>query len=560
MRQTELVKEIVRIAEAQSREVEAAQEKDAEPLVRDVTLERHPDGGNQYLAHDVPPGRLERNIALQFGRAKYEAVAHYDRARHGWVIRPRDWVSPTLVTIFPNSAGHAEFLQEMMVRLHVGLSRDGEHSAIGMQIRAAMGEGTLGLGGARYPRPDVCAVQGLSVEQVRAIARLLGGRVSTLIGAPGSGKTSTLAATVVHAAQQGARVVCTAPSNAAADVLHDAIAARALGVPMVTAQRVLAGRSDPLVADRCRVTTVTTALALARMTRDEPRPDVLVIDEASMVGPPTYLSLMLWAAACTIVAGDPWQLPPVVEARDQYEVLGRSALDLTGAVRRLHEKTPRASDVSLLASHRLTPEVVAVLHRGWPETRAIVAVPRVRPPVPRTLGAPLVLFDTAPWLAERRRHRSLSHASLWVSLAERLADEGALLGEPLVVVAPYRHVRDAIRREARTRLANRRSVLIDVRTMHEAQGLTSRIVGVDLLASKPAVRDDGFLGVERPDGMGRQALLVGITRASEVLVIATPYSPTSCAPDTAAGRLLRALPPDVVRIDARDLIRRAAGP
>jgi superfamily I DNA and/or RNA helicase len=84
------------------------------------------------------------------------------------------------------------------------------------------------------PAPPVPAEMGLNESQREAVADILGARHVALVhGPPGTGKTTTLVAAVQLLAQREHGILVTAPSNTAADLLTERIAATGLAVTRI---------------------------------------------------------------------------------------------------------------------------------------------------------------------------------------------------------------------------------------------------------------------------------------------------------------------------------------
>ena len=541
---------------AHAEEVLAVGANDAEAIAVDVSLV--PDTENPYLlrAPDLWGTKMDRNIRLVDGKREIPAIATYVSRgpQPGWVLRTDEvWGRPS-ADLFPDSAALERRLSAVAGQAIDRLRREGPASQASALYRAAFGGPPLRFTFPAHPQLPVDLSKGLSPDQRRAVPRLLCGPLTTLLGVPGAGKTATLATAIVHAALSGHRVVCVAPSDAATTVLTMAImrAWARVGTPSVRQLQRRDGQQ--LVSDRYRVITATTAMLLSRALLETKRPDLLVIDEASMIGPMLFVALLNYGARQVVLAGDPLQLPPVVISSDHLGMLRKSALHWTGAEKRHSARAPSSTDTLLDGSHRVPAVVTKIVATGWPTAVRMRAVPRSPDPLPRSVPAPVTVLSTRALHNDgRRSHRqALSvHTQLWVRLAERLDAEGELAAGPLMVLTPYRTVRESIRAEARSwRSLHGRDLPLEAMTLHAAQGSTARLVGLDLFPSLPyALLKDQFLGEERPGGDGAAALLVGITRASVATIIACPWPMQHVPRNTALGRLIYALPADVPWLD-----------
>jgi hypothetical protein len=562
MRTDEMQTYLEALLRAHAVELAAAREEDSKPIVEGLQVQWDPKAPRLLTAYNVPRGLMRRNVSVYFDPVSTSAVAEYDSAGHRWLLFTREPVPESVVSLYPDEARMTQFRHDRLERLCKAFMAAGAEHPLHHLLRTLLGgDGTSTLG-LNLPVPAKNVLPGLSDAQRRAAWRILRGRVTTLLGAPGSGKTEVLAAAAVYAASHARRVLCVAPTNAAADVLHEAVLRRAMWATAVTAERVLADSQHDLVDQSGRIATTTIAMAMRRLPNCDRAPDLLIMDESSMVGAPAFLGMATFPATCTVIAGDPWQLPPVVKKSDPDGLLLESALARCGAVRRLQHDMRRSTDAVLLESHRLPPEIATVVSHGWPETSRITSVPAPRRAAPTVLGGRVSVLDTAPLLAtlgNMAHARAFVHGMLWVGLAQSLQDEGALINGPLLVLTPYRVVRDTIWMAARDLRLNRHKRIIDVRTVHAAQGLTAEHVGIDLLANADqAIEDDWVLGTETSTSVGRRSLLVALTRASVAVTIAIPFAPAAAKAGTTAARLLRALPLDVANVDVRRVLERLA--
>lgn len=558
MRPTDVLLYLQALLHAHEQEIAVARLEDQSPIIERLAVRQQATDPRLLVADNAPRGAMRRNVQVYFDGVWTSAVASYDGTAHRWLLRTRDPVPDPVVSLYTDEASMLACVHARLVRLRDALQAGRSDSPLHELMRLLLGGDATRGHGLHLPLPPVSSVPGLSKEQVRGVWSVLRGRVTSLIGAPGAGKTEVLAATAVYAALNGARVLCVAPTNAAADVLHTAIARRASDASPVRAERVKAGSQSELVEGVCRIVTTTLALAMRRLPKCEGAPAVLIIDEASMVGAPSYLGLATYPAICTVIAGDPWQLPPVVRSGDPAGLLSANALERFGAVERLRRDMRRSTDVALLESHRLPPELWDYIASGWPEVRRINTVPKDRPAAPTLLGGRVALMETRHLLAQvgdAPEARMRLHAALWVALARALARDNALHGRPLFVMSPYRVIRDTIRMAARDLLPKGSKRIIDVCTVHEAQGLTAGVVGIDLLPSiDEPIEDNWVLGTETPNSVGARSMLVALTRASIAVTMAVPFDPTEVPSGTTAARLFAGLTNDTPRVDACELL------
>ena len=145
----------------------------------------------------------------------------------------------------------------------------------------------------------IVAAAGLDAQQRAAVSALLRHQLVLLLGGPGTGKTSTVAAMLRAAleVQPELRVQLAAPTGKAAARLAAALQGEPQR-PCSTLHRLLEARGS------------------GRFGRNARRPlelDLLVVDEVSMVDLPLMAALLeaLPAEARLVLVGDPGQLPPV---------------------------------------------------------------------------------------------------------------------------------------------------------------------------------------------------------------------------------------------------------
>ena len=112
---------------------------------------------------------------------------------------------------------------------------------------AALREVILGFAAPEPTNPDPFEHPKLNASQNRAVAHALtAAEVTTLHGPPGTGKTTTLVQLVKALVRRGEKVLCSTPSNAAADLLVERLATVGLHVVRIGHPM----RVDPAVVDR----------------------------------------------------------------------------------------------------------------------------------------------------------------------------------------------------------------------------------------------------------------------------------------------------------------------
>lgn len=141
--------------------------------------------------------------------------------------------------------------------------------------------------------------------------------VVTLTGYAGVGKTTTLRSLLAELVDAGWRVLLTAPT-------HQALAVARSGVPAEVDAMTIHAALGLSVREREDGSTEVTARTRAKL-----RPyDLVVVDEASMVGPDLYQALLRERECAVLFVGDPGQLPPIGERESPAfsEVAHRVAL------------------------------------------------------------------------------------------------------------------------------------------------------------------------------------------------------------------------------------------
>lgn len=558
-----LLRYLTLLHDAWSRERAAAVARDRHPLATNVPLEWTAFGNTYWL--DVGASvSLPRRVVLADGsKSIVFGQTHRPPDCSSWQVTLENGVAWTRVTIYPDAARYSVPQDLRLGQLIARVAQEGDASATAAMIREALGCTGLPPQSAWVNTPTAGLTSSLSRDQAASLERLFQHRLGVLLGVPGSGKTTTLAAAALYAALNGMSVLCLAPSDDATDVLHSALCERAPLVSSPEPVRVRRGMGRaPLAINGGTVATATIAMALFRLLVDECAPDVLVIDECSMVGPATYLALATVPKRHLIIAGDPLQLPPIVQSRPDQALLGKSALHVSGATDRWVRGTPRASDAFLSVSHRLPSKVVDTIVSGWPEAHRLIAARSDWRSPCSIIPAPLVVLDTTEWL---RQHPSAAdggaatHAALWATLARLIRRERTSDALSLLILSPYRQYRDQAARAAHEHVSpyGPRS-LFDSRTIHQAQGMTAHVVGLDLLPLPGrSIREASFLGRERDGGAGQRALLVGLSRANVATFLAAPRWVLDASGDTAVARLIRALPRDTPRLDALAFVQQA---
>lgn len=181
----------------------------------------------------------------------------------------------------------------------------------------------------------------LNDDQSRALKMALRAKDYLLIlGMPGTGKTTTLAAIVLAYACQGKSVLLCAHTNSAVDNLLQRFVDVGFGdfVRLGRNTRVIDSRIHPYhissLRERCQISTTehleraldepkvvaTTCLGINHpLLIRRGRFDLVVVDEASQVLQPICLGPLQFAGGPFILVGDHYQLPPLLRAQQAAE-------------------------------------------------------------------------------------------------------------------------------------------------------------------------------------------------------------------------------------------------
>ena len=246
--------------------------------------------------------------------------------------------------------------------------------------------------------------------------------------------------------------------------------------------------------------------------------DVLIVDEAGMA---TLPSLFYAACLCrerAIMVGDPRQLPPIVQSREELvqRVIGRSVFDVTVA-------DPARSDVVALldVQYRMHPAIGALVGRLFYDGRLrhdaeLARHGAIAARAPHR-GAPLIVVDTAARTTCQRAARGASRvnersAEVTADLALEAVTDGA---GSVAVITPYAAQAQGIRR----RLAARRIAdAVECSTIHRFQGRECDVVIIDLVDAAP-MRPGALLAGGGPRADAAHLLNVSLSRARGKLVL-----------------------------------------
>jgi hypothetical protein len=148
------------------------------------------------------------------------------------------------------------------------------------------------------------------------------GAVVTLGGLAGTGKTYLLKTLLRDLSDTGWRILLTAPT-------HQALAVARAGLPAEIDAMTIHAALGLSVLERDDGTTEVTSRARARVRSY----DLIVVDEASMVGQDLYRTLMRERECAVLFVGDPGQLPPIGERESPAFVEVSARITLTDIVR-----------------------------------------------------------------------------------------------------------------------------------------------------------------------------------------------------------------------------------
>jgi hypothetical protein len=335
----------------------------------------------------------------------------------------------------------------------------------------------------------------------------------SLFGAPPARLSPTALSSLFPAADQVARM----PPQAQATALEQRLA-RWTRLRTLARERVAHHTSAirdleaQVVRDARVVMCTLTSAYLSPLLKDE-RFDVLIAEEAGMATLPS-----LFHAAClcrdqAIMVGDPRQLPPIVQSRDELvqRAIGRSVFEVS-------VPDPTRSDVVAMldVQYRMHPVIGALVGRLFYDGRlrhevnhdAIAA----RAPYP---DQPLIVVDTASRTTCQRAAKGASRVNpLSAEITADLALEAVTGTRSVAVITPYA----AQARDIRRRLAALRIADVECSTIHRFQGRERDVVIIDLVDAAP-LRPGVLLAGGRSHSDAPHLLNVSLSRARGKLII-----------------------------------------
>ena len=432
---------------------------------------------------------------------------------------------------------------------------------------------------AKQPLVVETGVPGLNAEQQDVVDQALRPGVCLVHGPPGTGKTRTLGAAVEVAVREGRTVLCTAPSNIAADRLLDAIAERLQGDPRfanglllrlgqirLEGVRARWGRAvdpwclamerlgefdDPAAlrdeVDRlirsCAV--LVTTVARSHLVDLRRRYDLVILDEAVMTALPGIYHVATLAAqgGSVVVAGDPHQLPAVARSRhplvrqlfteDPFRLVGSGGVGKPdGSARVLRLSTQYRMDAPIAS-------MVNVLFYGEGRLRTHPCVGQRDPLNGPVGGAALLLLDSSAMPGgdrKVRRYGNRAHADLIAQAVEWITESTGAHSSSIAVLTRYRDQVETIRSAVKPRPG------LTVDTVHGLQGGEVDTVILDFTASPEHDFLGDYLADADSDAVGARLLTVALTRARRriVLVADVPFlmGDAGTPPDAVSRRVL----------------------
>lgn len=527
---------------------------------------RHDSGSWWYrfrLSERAPGLRPGATVGFQTGEAV--TSGHVVARRGDWVVVGfSDDLGPTSTDglLLVDNRWILTALRRRVVTIQRG-THTGRHPFNVTAAARALGFGDLEAPSTPVPRV-VAAPTTLNPAQRRVIEEAHTRLVLHLWGPPGTGKTSSLHATICSLLASGLRVLFVAPTNLAVDAilesgterlrqsaggvegfilrlgpvegvtlsadlrdelcLHTAVLRRLDGLPQSSdAYRQIAAR---LVREARMVATTIHQTFLSPLLADNGRFDAVIVDEASMVQP-IALYVAAGLADRIIIAGDFRQLPPVVHSTTvpANAWLRRDAFEAAGIPDDVERGDCPPHLVVLTQQYRMRPGICSLIARAY--DAGLTTDPSVlsRPPGP--LGPHDVLYlSSQPTVGVEvlpdGSRRNADHVDAVAALLERLLRSNALsrraLSELLIItpfVAQARLYHSRLR-EQYGRYAPR------VRTAHRIQGREADIVVLDLVDARGS-GVSRFLTASTYRTEGGRLLTVAASRAREHIVVIADF-------------------------------------
>ena len=399
-------------------------------------------------------------------------------------------------------------------------------------------------------------------------------RVTYVMGAPGSGKTTRLVASATARASRGQKVMVVTYTNAAADVIFSRLvettASSGLTITRLGFTPAAMGvetraESDTVTATRsldeamdADIVVTTAYRALMCAGRGVGTHSSVLIDEASTVPLALAWTSALLARDEVEVYGDPYQLGVITTREDPDPNPERT-------VRQRFETSPFEVD-GVMAAARIpgSPLVLREQHR-LPRALARAATPPIyyaptpeqadyEPESPWGFGSLLYIDTSRTDAVCEKAHgsrKNIHHADIVVEALRALLEQGTITPESasqsLLIVTPYRAQRFLISQKlSATGWLPDSSIQALVTTIHRAQGSERPFVLVDTteapLHDQPHNSAPGRLW----DGKGWQSqgsrlLTTALTRATHQALVVM-YRSITGTPQDPYSENVRALP------------------
>ncbi len=283
-------------------------------------------------------------------------------------------------------------------------------------------------------------------------------------------------------------------------------------------------RQETTVVQNAQVILATmTNVYLSGLLNPE-RFDTVIVEEAGMAILPTLFYCAALARTKVVIVGDPQQLPPIVQSRDEYvqRAMGRNIFEVA-AQKSLTAETMVMLDVQY-RMHPLIGNLVSKLfyegklrHDKNTSERDQIAGKRPYP------GSPLLVIDTEGQTTCATEENGFSRlnektAQLCVELALEAVRSGV---DSVAIITPYiaqsRLIRQRLSRFQRE--ANR----IECRTVHRFQGGERDIVILDTVDTVP-LSPGILLADHSPASSSSNLINVSLSRARGKLIIISDVS------------------------------------
>lgn len=278
------------------------------------------------------------------------------------------------------------------------------------------------------------------------------------------------------------------------------------------------------VVQQARVILATmTNVYLSNLLQPE-RYDAVIVEEAGMAILPTMFYCATLAKTKLVMVGDPQQLPPIVQSRDDYvyRAMGRNIFEVAAS-----NGLDPEDRVMLDVQYRMHPVIGDLVSRLFYDgklrhgenTRQRSEISG-KPPYP---GQPLVVIDTNGQTICMTQADSFSRlnertAQLCVDLALEAVQGGA---GTVAIITPYVAQSRLIRRHLAR--FSQEAEQIECRTVHRFQGGERDVVILDTVDTAPLPPGVLLTGTS-PGASSSNLLNVSISRAREKLILIADVS------------------------------------